>query len=258
MRKVLFYPDPAIQLPGHTLSKTIKYFVIMGYGFAKSIDEDWDIGVYWNLADKSEPPRDLIESGKRVLNIRCTDITKSHVEKVFSEVFGYSSLADTSQFGYCVKKSEKQSAHDGQIVRMPCEKETGYIYQLLIDNRMEIDRIYDLRIPVFLGEIPHIFVKNKSIPGTFENSLCKSKVYWVDDNEKWLTEEEIDKIIQFSDKMGLDTGEIDALRDNSTGKLYLIDVNNIPGSMLLTFIPDAQFVEYQLAMFFKEKLECLI
>jgi hypothetical protein len=51
MKKVLFYPDPPIQLPKHSLSKTIIYFQIAGYDLTNDIDSDWDIAVHWTRMD---------------------------------------------------------------------------------------------------------------------------------------------------------------------------------------------------------------
>ena len=54
---------------------------------------------------------------------------------------------------------------------------------------------------------------------------------------------------EFCEKMGLDLGEIDAIRDNSTGKLYIIDVNDIPGGAVFEHIKEGKNVERQLAYF---------
>lgn len=39
---------------------------------------------------------------------------------------------------------------------------------------------------------------------------------------------EKEKILAFTEKFGLDYGEVDVLRDNDDGRLYVIDVNNTP------------------------------
>jgi len=254
MRKVLFYPDPPIQVAGHSLSKTIKYFTLIGYGLKNDINDDWDVGVYWDYGSVNKTPQALLDDKRLVLNKRCNNITKSYVDKIFTQVFGYSSLADTTKYGYCVKKSEEQSAHDGVMTQTPCVKSEGSIYQLLIDNRMDIDMVYDIRVPIFLGEIPLVFIKCKSIEGTFEYSKSTRLKYWVDKTENYITAEEEKKIKVFCRKVGLDIGEIDALRDNSTGRLYITDINNIPGGDVFGHIKDGDEVEKQLSLFLEEKL----
>jgi len=256
MKKVLFYPDPPVQLPGHSLSKTIASFILMGYELTNDIDSDWDIAVHWNIQDVNKTPDKLLKDERRVINRHLNDVTKSNVDRVFTEVFKYSSLIDdTSRFGYCVRKSDKQSAHDGMFVRMPCVKEEGYVYQLLLDNRISINEICDIRIPYFFGKIPLLFLKSRTIAGTFEVTLSKTKKYWITQVSDYLHISEVKKVNLFCEKIGLDVGEIDTIRDNSTGRLYLIDVNNIPGGHVFDYIQDGETIKRNLAAFFKDQIE---
>lgn len=259
MKKVLFYPDPPIQLPGHTLSKTITYFQLIGYELTNDIDSDWDIAVHWTRMDdnkvRCEVPVRLMEDPRLVLNRDLFDISKTYVNSIFREAFGYSSLANTSGHGYCVRKSERQSAHDGKFVKMPCSREEGYVYQILIDNRISPTMVCDIRFPVFFNEIPLVFLKSKSLEGTFENSRSSQKKYWVDKVENWVTDLEIIKIRRFCYNFRLDIGEIDTLRDNSTGKLYIVDVNHTPGGDVFKHIKDGEKVRKDLAFFLKNKIE---
>ena len=251
--KVLFYPDPPIQQSGHSLSKTIRYFQLFGAELTNDIDSDWDIAINWNYADIHRSPLDLAR-GKPVFNLKCNNVTKSYVDKVFISVFGYSSLADTTKYGYCVRKTDRQSAHDGKIIPIPCSKEKGYIYQLLLDNRCAINMVYDIRIPIFLGEIPLLFMKSRSIEGTFENSLSTRKNYWISNVESQLTKDEVEKVRKFCIKIGLDIGELDTIRDNSTGLLYIIDVNNIPGGAVFNHLKNGPEIEKQLSDFLFKQL----
>jgi len=254
MNKVLFYPDPPVQMTGHSLSKSIRYFQILGYKLTNDISSDWIIGVHWNYNDVNKIPEIFLDDNRPILNMRLTDVTKTNVDKVFTTVFGYSSLANTNSFGYCVRKTDRQSAHDGKIIRMPCKKEPGYVYQLLLDNRIAINMICDLRVPIFLGEIPLVFLKAKTIEGTFENTLSKKKKYWVDKPENYLSVQDIHNIQQFCKTIGLDIGELDTIRDNSTGNLYIIDVNNIPGGNVFDYLPNGKEVENDLAIFLQSLL----
>jgi len=260
MKKALFYPDMPIRMPDHTLSKTIRYFSLLGYELTNDIDSDWEIAVFWKWLNRGETkyniPRKLDIDKRLVLNRNLIDVSKSHVDKVFTTVFGYSSMADTNQHGFCVRKSESQSAHDGEIVQTPCKKEPGYVYQKLIDSRSGIDMVYDIRIPVFFGSVPLVVIKGRDIQGTFENTIADKHQYLVKDPEKYLSGGEMMKIAEFCFRIGLDIGEIDALRDNSTGLLYIIDINDMPGSALYNHIPNAVGVERELAEYLNHMIKC--
>ena len=259
MKKVLFYPDPPIQLPKHSLSKTIIYFQIAGYDLTNDIDSDWDIAVHWTRMDddkiRCEVPERLRNDKRLVLNRNLCDISKSYVDSVFTEVFGYSSMANTDAYGYCVRKSERQSAHDGEIVKTPCKREPGYVYQKLIDNRIAVDMVYDIRVLIFLGKIPIVFIKSKSVEGSFEHTKAIKKKYWVADVGEFITPEEQSLIISFCEKIGMDLGEIDALRDNSTGLLYLTDLNHTPGANIYRYIKDGDDIRDRLALFLRQQIE---
>lgn len=246
---VLFYPDPPIQHPGHSLSKTIRYFQIAGHKLTNDFNSDWDIAVHWNYNDiKNTEPR-LINNERMVINRNLKNVRKDYTDKIFTEVFGYSSLADTDKLGYCIRKSNRQSAHDGVVKRTPCIQEPGYVYQLFLDNRNSISTVYDIRIPILMGNIPLIFIKCRGIEGSFENTLSNNKKYWIENPEHSLYSWEIELVREFCEKMGFDLGEIDAIRDNSTGKLYIIDVNDIPGGAVFEHIKNGKQVERQLAYF---------
>ena len=253
--KVLFYPDAPIQRPGHSLSKTIQYFQILGWELTNDPASNWSLGVHWNYKEINTIPEIFLDNNRLILNMRLTDVTKSNVDKIFTSVFGYSSLADTKAFGYCVRKSEKQSAHDGEIIKIPCEKEPGYVYQILIDNRISLSMVCDIRIPIFLGEIPNIYRKGISMEGAFAVEKAKHKEYYTAPWEDFISVDELDKIKLFCKEIGLDIGEIDTVRDNSTGLLYLIDVNNTPGDRAYTYIKNGNEVRLQHANFLKKQLD---
>ena len=254
--KALFYPHPPVVFENHTtISKVIRYFKNMGYKLTNDIESNWVIGIYWNYDDINKTPEKLLKDKRPVVNRRVNNVTKSYVDYVFTSIFGYSSMVDTNRFGYCVQKSEKQSAHDGKIIRMPCQKESGYIYQKLIDNRLSMDMVYDIRIPVFMEEIPFVFIKSKTIEGTFENMIASKLKYWIADTREYLTNDEIIKIKTFACKMHVDIAEIDGLRDNSTGRLYLTDVNNLPGAGLYNYIDNPKELERQSTEIFKTQLK---
>jgi hypothetical protein len=101
--KVLFYPDPPVQYPGHTLSKTISYFQSLNYSLTNDINDEWDIGVHWFRGNKSSVLLNdnyflsRMTDGFRnpIINSALNDVTKSYVDYIFTQVFGYSSLGET-------------------------------------------------------------------------------------------------------------------------------------------------------------------
>ena len=46
--------------------------------------------------------------------------------------------------------------------------------------------------------------------------------------DKSVTDDELKKVCQFCERMGLDYGEVDILRDNTDGRIYIVDANNTP------------------------------
>jgi len=166
-----------------------------------------------------------LRASHRVINADCTDISKKRVNEVFEQVFGYALGVDPRTYeGPCVRKSDTNALHDGRIVACPAEPMEGYVYQKLIDTNCGDGRVVDLRIPIFNDAIPFVLKRYKSDKDLFDVTIDAVYV----PTGKVLSEEERAKVIAFSRAMGLDYGEIDALRDRSDGKLYIVDVNNTP------------------------------
>jgi len=209
---------------------------------------DWDYAVHWNYNDTKIPPLELCSTDKRVFNINCTSTRKDYTDKVFEDIFGYSIDADTHKIGRCIKKSVHQSTHDGVIVETPCKKKKGFVYQKWIDNRINKEWIRDIRVPIFDGTIPMIFIKDRVSTSMFITWTGK-RVYSLDPAEKHLTAREAAKILEFSKAVGLDLGELDVLRDNSTGLIYVIDVNDTPGGNVFKYIKGGWRLEKDLTRY---------
>lgn len=172
-------------------------------------------------------PVDLAELHKssRVINIGSTDISKTRVEMVFEETFGYGmAINPLDHTGRAVRKSDENAVHDGMIVTCPCDPELGYIYQRYIDTTAPDGRHKDLRIPVFDGFIPCVLTRYKDENDHF-NITTDVDYHKTEDA---LSQDEIERVRTFVKRMGLDYAEIDALRDSEDGKLYIVDANNTP------------------------------
>jgi hypothetical protein len=163
---------------------------------------------------------------QRVLNAGCTDISKTTVDRIHLEIFGYNTFIDPkTHHGQAVEKSDINALHDGSIVRCPLhETKANAVYQLVIDNSIGLEFI-DYRVPVIGQTIPLVYAKYKHEEVRFTNDVHRSELMEVDAN---FSTEEQSQIIQFAQAMRADFCELDILRDNASGKIYVIDVNKTP------------------------------
>jgi hypothetical protein len=166
--------------------------------------------------------------GKNViLNKDSIDISKNFVDDVHQSVFGYSTIVDPlTHEGTVVKKSDINAVHDGQIISTPIvKKDDNYIYQLLIDNSVSESEVVDIRVPIINSLLDFVYYKHKTTEFRFTNTTFKSVMIPTD---SVFSKEEEELINTFCDKMNLNYGELDILRDNASRKIYIIDVNNTP------------------------------
>ncbi len=89
----------------------------------------------------------------------------------------------------------------------------------------------DLRLNIWNGNVPIVIKRYKSKDDLFDITVDAefTEPYEV------LSEHELELIARFSKKLGIDYGEFDALRDNSDGRLYIVDVNNTPAGPIGPF-----------------------
>jgi hypothetical protein len=162
-----------------------------------------------------------------VINGQCNDISKKKVAAVHSKVFGYSMDIDPLTYGEdIVVKNNLNAKHDGRILKGPIKDiNDNYVYQKKINNNVSDNLIEDIRIPIISRNIPFVYIKRRPVVTRFSNTNAIAFLVNTDEvlseNEKYLT-------LKFSEEIGLDLGEIDAIRDRDTGNIYLIDVNNTP------------------------------
>ena len=157
------------------------------------------------------------------LNQNCVDISKSKVASVFEEVFGYGLQVNpqTAPTPF-ICKSELNGKHDGFIAHKNQDPQEGWVYQKLIHTETKDNTVLDLRCPTVFGEIPLIFLKERPISKRFANMNSKCRLAETSD---YLSDEECEKISRFCQKMKLDWGGLDILRDNTDKKIYIVDVN---------------------------------
>jgi len=166
------------------------------------------------------------EQRSGAFNDRVEDISKTHVARVFKNVFGYSLAVDPLTYqGLAVCKSDANGTHDGKIVQCPItrnEIENGAVYQRLIETAADGQRSEDLRTNVVKGALPVVFHKFKTLEGRFGTSYLHTDVR--DANDVYSKKEQV-QISAFCREIGLDFGCIDVLRDVSDGRIYIVDVN---------------------------------
>jgi len=164
---------------------------------------------------------------KKVINRKCIDISKKHVDAVHHQVFGYSTIIDpTAHSGAAVAKSDINALHDGEIIRCPIiQPSEKAVYQIVIDNQTENGEYVDIRVPVIGGKIPLVYSKFKKESVRFTNKVHRSELH---SPERVFSEQELKSICEMAAAMGADFCEFDVLRDNQTKRIYVIDVNKTP------------------------------
>lgn len=128
--------------------------------------------------------------------------------------------------GRSVQKSNMNFAHDGRIVDCPVkEKDPGTVYERAINN-VYGDFVQDIRIPIVGRSLPFAYLKYRFLRERFTNNARRIKRVPIG---TVLSEKEQENTVRFTREIGLDFGELDALRDQDNGLLYIVDANKTPG-----------------------------
>lgn len=215
---ILFYPDPL-----NNICRLYPIVKNLNIDHHNDPNKPYDHFMFWSYNKTICPPDDILTKGKKIINIGCLDITKSRVEEIFQTGISVDPLTHN---GCCVKKSEGQAFHDGEIIQCPSNRESGYVYQKAIDTKNDRGHFVDYRI-FYSGQIDLVIKKEKS--EMFKTKLISVEV--IDPNIV-LSNERQNEIAIKCKKFGLDFGELDMLFDKD-GRPHVIDVNNIPGNGLL-------------------------
>ncbi|KCZ60759.1 hypothetical protein [Hyphomonas chukchiensis] len=191
---------------------------LSGVRFARTPDKA-DVAFYFEDTVKGDPP----PAGNLVqLNAMCSDISKSRVADVFTDVSGHPLRLDPQAHqGQAVEKSEANGLHDGRIVDCPIRPAPGKTYQRLIDSS-DGTTAFDYRTTI-IGRVPRfVLVKTKQARNRF--SMHNDTVVYRELAEVFMPAE-IDVITRFAAAMALDWAALDVLRDAVSGQIYVVDVN---------------------------------
>lgn len=221
-KTMLFYPEsPRIWHSLYVISH------MLGYRIAKDPSRRSDIAVAFSDVTIRADDERLQAAARRtkMINARCGDISKEHVEQVFADVFGYGLSVDPeTAHGAYVRKSSKNGVHDGAVFTQPQARESGYVYQRLIRNECGDGTVRDIRTTVVGGAIVVVLYRYKQLDDRFDSTI---RAEFADVGEAFSASEQA-QILRFCDRFGLDFGELDILRDNVDGRIYIVDANNTP------------------------------
>jgi len=161
------------------------------------------------------------------LNAHCRDISKTTVDRTFAAIFGYGATVDPfADAGPVVEKSNENATHDGRVVRSPIAVvREGAVYTRLIDNRISDELVEDIRVPVILGHIPFVYLKQRPLAIRFSNENSSASMQPAN---AIVTRDEQAKLLAFAEAMRMQFGELDVLRDKSDGRIYVVDANRTP------------------------------
>lgn len=231
-KTILFYPDTPSS--GSRIAQ-ILYF--LGYGATNNPKHKFDLAIKWQ--DTTFSPRDdvlcrLAAKNISVVNLECEDISKTYVDQVFRSVFGYSVIVDPLTYtGKCLVKSDLNAQGSGKVISCPIDTvEAGVVYNKLIDNGIGDGLVLNYRVLIFKKVIPFISLRTIPQERRFNGISGAISVRLVQPRDVF-SEDEIRKILIFCQKIGLDYGELDILRDKDDKRLYIIDANNTPYSHML-------------------------
>lgn len=163
----------------------------------------------------------------RSVNYGCVDISKELVGDVFERVFGYNMSVDPLTYeGFIVEKSDENAAHDGRVVQAPIDRrDSSKVYQVLADSRDADGMVTDLRVPIIGRRTPLVYLKKRPVDSRFSNT---NTIVRMAPMNMVFSQEEISLILKFARKIGMDYGEIDIIRDNTSKRIYIVDANKTP------------------------------
>lgn len=230
--RVLFHPEfPTMD--GYTLVAMLHEIDYQGVG---DIDADFDVAVAW--ADRtwmdSDPTLERIAARMPVWNIDCRDISKRRVDEAMRAVFGYGAEIDPLTWhGQCAVKTDENACGLGGVVITPINNpDPRMVYQRLIECR-EHGRIVNYRVPVIAGSLPLCYVLERApIVEHLKTDATACRLVETDD---LFSASEQQQILALCRDIHLDFGELDVLRDDDDGRIYVIDANKTPAGMGIAY-----------------------
>jgi hypothetical protein len=232
-KKILFYPDTPSR---HCI--IYKMMLYLGFIIENNPKKTRDLAIhYWHGYDgnpfddcKLFPTVRKNGNAWMIVNASCTDISKERVHRIFKKNFGYDLEIDPLSYtGQAVEKSNWNALHIGKIIECPVEKkEPNKVYERLIKNEIGNGFVEDMRVPVYLGWIPFVYLKYRKVQERFIDRANTNRFVTISQVEDVLTRSECKKIRKFCNYLRMDFGELDILRDRFDKHIYIIDANIAP------------------------------
>jgi hypothetical protein len=218
-----------LALPDRPSPKSVLYKIAhrLGYRFTQDSNCHPDIIIAWEdcTTRTKDAGLESLAATQWVINLHLSDISKQHVAEVFERTFGYSLQVDPEQHaGAMVRKSNLNARHDGKIIYGPAPRESGFVYQRLINNEVA-GSLQDLRVPIFGSCMPYCKMERYPITCRFTLEKGEGSLREV---EEVFSADELTQLRRFCAEMRLDYGAIDVLRDSDDGRIYVVDVNTTP------------------------------
>ena len=191
---------------------------IVEFGAAAELVIAWDTGTWLTAAAAERLP-------SAALNRACVDISKTTVDRAWSEVSGYSINVDPLTWtGQMVVKPDLNGVRGGRIVTGPLgSRRARTVYQRFVDCRLD-GRVHTLRPMVYEGRMLVVYEKWRAAEDWFSGPE-EVAVRRPDDV---LSRAEQEHLLHFAQALGLDYGELDVVRDNASGLIYAVDANRTP------------------------------
>lgn len=170
-------------------------------------------------------PRQAARLPANAINLHCRDISKSRVADVWGQVAGYPLALDPlTTTGPLVEKPEANALHGGRILTGPLtQRRKGYTYQRLVDCRID-GKIHQLRVVVTGPRLALAYEKWRPEPEWFSGT----RISIPHPPQDLFSAEEQALLLRFAAAMDLEYGELDVLRDEPTGLIYVVDANRTP------------------------------
>jgi hypothetical protein len=170
-------------------------------------------------------PRQVARLPENAINRLCTDISKSRVAQVWEQVAGYTFVVDPlTTRGQFVEKPEANGLHGGRIVEGPLpQRREGWTYQKLVDCRLE-GQIHQMRAVVAGNHLAMAYEKWRPEPEWFSGT----RISVPRTPDELFSKDEQGLLLRFAALMQMEYGELDILRDEPTGLLYVVDANRTP------------------------------
>ena len=225
----------------HHFTKSTMYYLLEKHNVFMFSDKDekefqkgFHIAFYWSNRIKQNKNgaeyRRLLAKGK-VINFFLKNTTKTFVANSFEKFFGYNLAIDPMEHnGWCVLKDDLNGSKTCSFLKCPILKEdimphTAYQKVIHYDSTENKDHIHELRVPIIGRIIPYIFFKTRRRGLRFTSKNLKVEIRKPLD---YFSEDELIQIIKYCKSINFEYGELDILRSDEDGLIYIIDVNNSP------------------------------